>query len=243
MFKWGYFPESLKQIERQKSNDSISILWVGRLIKWKHPELLVSVATELLRQNIKFHINIIGIGPLENKLKQLMKKKVPSHYYTFIGAVKSDEVKKYMNQNDIYLFTSDYNEGWGVVLNEAMASGMAIVASYKAGSTPYLINHRDNGFIYTNKKQLIDYTKILISSSDLRMKFGKKASDTINELWNPKSAASNLIQLYNAIINKDKNLIPHKGPCSKAQIKSPWRILKDIKKLNKIGRSGGQIEK
>jgi glycosyltransferase involved in cell wall biosynthesis len=45
----------------------------------------------------------------------------------------------------VFIFTSDRNEGWGAVLNEAMGSGCAVVAADLIGSVPYLIEHKKMG--------------------------------------------------------------------------------------------------
>ena len=71
-----------------------------------------------------------------------------------LGAMSPDEVRKHMEQANIFLFTSDRNEGWGAVLNEAMNSGCAVVASHAIGSVPYLIKNGNNGYIYENEGQL-----------------------------------------------------------------------------------------
>ncbi len=47
-----------------------------------------------------------------------------------LGAMSPDKVRAYMERADVFLFTSDFNEGWGAVLNESMNSGCAVVASH-----------------------------------------------------------------------------------------------------------------
>ena len=44
--------------------------------------------------------------------------------------------------------TSNQEEGWGVVVNEAMNSGCVVIGSNLAGSVPYLIENGKNGLIY-----------------------------------------------------------------------------------------------
>ena len=71
-----------------------------------------------------------------------------------LGAMPPEEVRRHMEKADIYLFTSDFNEGWGAVLNESMNSGCAVVASHAIGSVPFLIKNGENGLIYENGNQL-----------------------------------------------------------------------------------------
>lgn len=54
-FKWGYFPETkiynVEDLLKQKENEKIEIIWVGRFIKEKHPEYVVKLAQKLKEKN------------------------------------------------------------------------------------------------------------------------------------------------------------------------------------------------
>jgi hypothetical protein len=79
------------------------------------------------------------------------------------------------------MFTSSAQEGWGAVLNEAMACGCAVVASSVAGSTPFLINHNNNGKIYRygNDKNAYRAVKELLLNKEEAEMLGKNAMKTI----------------------------------------------------------------
>ena len=55
-----------------------------------------------------------------------------------------------MEKTGIFLFTSDRQEGWGAVLNEAMNSGCAVVASHLIGAVPFLKKKKKNGLVYSS---------------------------------------------------------------------------------------------
>src|SRR5699024_6842099 len=78
MYKWGYFPQVLEydidQLIAKKSDEVIDILWVGRFIKFKHPEQIIKVANYLKAREVKFIINMIGIGDLKADIESLIKK-------------------------------------------------------------------------------------------------------------------------------------------------------------------------
>ena len=131
-FKWGYFPEckryeSIEALMNGKIKNEI--LWCGRFLNWKHPDDVLIIAKRLKAEGQNFHINIIGTGEMQNDLEALSNQYGLSKYVTFVGSVCADKVRAYMEKASIYLFTSDRQEGWGVVLNEAMNSGCAVVAS------------------------------------------------------------------------------------------------------------------
>ena len=130
-----------------------------------------------------------------------------------------EEVRKHMEESEIFLFTSDRNEGWGAVLNEAMNSGCAVVASHAIGSVPYLIENKSNGLIYKDgdKDDLYIKVKYLLDFSQKRMKIGHAAYLTILNDWNAVKAAERVLTLSKTILNGEKSPdIFTSGICSKA---------------------------
>lgn len=70
-----------------------------------------------------------------------------------------------MEKSSIYLFTSDYNEGWGAVLNEAMNSGCAVLANHAIGAVPFMMKDGLNGRVYQNGR-LDEMYSLLRSMTD-----------------------------------------------------------------------------
>ena len=116
---------------------------------------------------------------------------------TFKGNVPNDEILNQMRQHDIFIFTSDRNEGWGVVLNEAMNNGCAVVASHEIGSVPYLLKDGVNGLIFqsNNLDSFDQKVTYLLDNRELVDKFGLEAMKTIRKEWSPKVAAERFLKL------------------------------------------------
>jgi glycosyltransferase involved in cell wall biosynthesis len=72
-----------------------------------------------------------------------------------------EAVRDHMEAADIFLFTSDFNEGWGAVLNESMNSACAVVASHAIGSVPFLLKDGENGFIQTLLEMYAETVNVL----------------------------------------------------------------------------------
>lgn len=219
IYKWGYFLETNKYdidklIEKKEENKKIEIIWVARFIKWKHPEIVVKLAKRLKKQNINFHIRMLGTGVLEEKTRKKVKELNLEDVLEIVGQVPSDEVKGYMEKANIFIGTSDSQEGWGAVINESMNAGCAIVANKKMGSVPFLIKNNENGLIYTSYKELENKVKSLIDDKELRDKLGINAYKYITEKWTSSIAANNIIELFDSIINKKEYKITE-GPASK----------------------------
>lgn len=232
-FKWGYFPETkhydLDDLMSQKQSTKdgcVSILWAGRLIDMKHPETAVNLADALRRKGYTFKLSIIGNGSLEDELKATILEKNLSDHVEMLGAMPPEKVRGHMEKADIFLFTSDFGEGWGAVLNESMNSGCAVVASHAIGSVPFLIKHRENGMIYHsgNMDELYEHVKYLLDHPAEQKRMGQAAYETIVGEWNAEIAAERLVQLAEHLLSGEKYPdLFESGPCSRAKIlKDDW---------------------
>ncbi|MDD3369018.1 MAG: glycosyltransferase [Lachnospiraceae bacterium] len=238
MFQWGYFPAmktydvtALFEGKRQAiaSEGQVSLLWAGRFIDWKHPEEAIFVAEQLQKDGIDFHLTMVGGGDLEVSLKKMVSEKGLEDTVTFTGFQKPVAVREYMEKADIFLFTSDYMEGWGAVLNEAMNSGCAVVANVGIGSVPFLIKPEINGMIYRNHhgEECYQNVKKLVSDQILRHKIGEAAYQTIVTEWNASQAVDNLLQVCEGLL-QGKVEFASTGPCSRALPISPRTMYKHM---------------
>ena len=214
MYKWGYFPQRSDVQRDLPSNEIVKIIWVGRLISWKHPEKVISLAEYLVQKGYSFSIDIIGIGPLFDELKKMIFQKHLENYVSLLGSCSPDDVKAHMRHADIFVSTSDRGEGWGAVINEAMDSGCAVVASDEIGSVAYLIQNNSNGIVYNSRlnDDLFAATESLIVDKDLCRMLGDNAHNTIENEWNADVAANRLLLLYGNLTSEG---IIDNGICSR----------------------------
>lgn len=228
-FKWGYFPavKSYNIEELIKDKDTASILWTARFIAWKHPEIPVLIAEKLKKEGYHFKLNLIGNGIMEAEIAEMIKNKNLGDCVSMLGAMKPEEVRKHMERSGIFLFTSDFNEGWGAVLNESMNSGCAAVASHAIGSVPFLINDGENGLIYKNDDidDLYNKVKFLLDNPERSKELGANAYKTLTSKWNAELAAERFLNLATKLLNNENiNDLYSNGPCSKSEIlKNNWR--------------------
>lgn len=222
-YKWGYFTaaKEYKDIDaliNQKAPNSI--LWVSRYLALKHPEHVVEVAKRLKTDGYNFKINMIGIGELQEQTRRLVDEEDLSDCIEMLGAMKPEEVREYMEKSEIFLFTSDRNEGWGAVMNESMNSACAVVANSAIGSVPFLMKDKENGFMYKDGDvdSLYNKVKSLLDNADNRKIISKNAYKTIIEEYNPKNAAKKFVALCELMLQGEYKPFPFKdGVCSKAE--------------------------
>lgn len=226
-YVWGYFPETKNyDIEALlKEKNKRKIMWCGRFLDWKHPEAAIELAKRLKKENYDFVIEMIGQGEMYDVIKNLIDENDLGEYVKLLGSMKPEQVRKNMESAGIYIFTSDAQEGWGAVLNEAMNSGCAVVASHAIGSVPYLIKYGGNGYIYENEnlEDLYKKVKKLLDNPEEQDIFAKNAYETIVDLWNAKIAAERFLKLSEQVKYQGYCELYEAGVCSKAiSMKDTW---------------------
>ncbi len=218
-YKWGYFPvvKSYNNVESMINGKQWhSILWVGRFISWKHPELAVEVARILKNEGYSFNLNMIGVGEVQKSIESLIIRYNLSDRITLLGALPPKRVREEMEKSEIFLFTSDKNEGWGAVLNESMNSACAVVANKSIGSVPFVLKDNKNGLIYNgNVMDAYNKVKVLLDDTQKRKMISREAYNTMKSKWNADSAVNSLFILIDSILNDKDNPIKD-GPCSYA---------------------------
>ena len=237
MLKWGYFPDAVgDEAVAKRGSDRMRICWAGRLIDLKHPEFAVKLAAMLRDFGYDFCLDIVGDGPLKDKLSEMVKELSLADVVNLTGGKDPKEVLSYMRGADIFLFTSNYLEGWGAVVNEAMQSGCAVVASGEAGAVPYLIEDGVNGLIYEDGsyEKFAAKVKYLFDNRNKIPVFGQKARETINNKWNAKNAAAELIRFCKELESGKEPVMAADGPMSPAPILSPPGFIRTLQEKNHL---------
>lgn len=253
MLKWGYFPEAKRLnkealLEKHKAG-TVSLMWAGRFIDWKHPELPVLLAEYLKEKGYAFQLSMVGGGEMEGEIRRMIAEKKLEKEVTLCGYRQPLQVREMMEKTEIYLFTSDYKEGWGAVLNEAMNSGCAVLASHAIGAVPFLLKNGKNGLIFEsgNRKDMEKKAEMLLKHPGERRKLGEAAYETIMQEWNAKKAAERLVEMAEKllhfggggemevsemdridIVQNIKGLAYEEGPLSVAEVIAPRKMYRQI---------------
>jgi len=245
MFCWGYFPETkhydvdklLENKGYEQSGAKIPyLLWAGRFIDWKHPTLPLQTAKYLKEKGLAFHLDMVGGGAMEEEVKELLREWELENCVSLLGYKTPTEVRELMEKADIYLLTSDRQEGWGAVANEAMNSACTLVADHMVGAAPYLVRQGKNGFLFQDGKEnmLFEMVEKSVRDRELRRELGRNAYATITEKWNAENAAKELLKLIGNVVLKREGVKGYSKsmdeiyPCAPAPVvpeKQMWRKL------------------
>ena len=223
-YKWGYFTkvedfpfETSANFDVSSEETEVHLMWCARFLRWKHPELPVRLARRLKDKGYKFVFDMYGSGVELENVKRLASELEVTDVLRFQGNLPNDKILEQMRQHEIFLFTSDKNEGWGAVLNESMSNGCAVVASDEIGSVPFLVEDGVNGLVFKSEDLDSLETKVmsLLDNADCRRTIAANAMRTMRTLWSPQNAADNLLRLIDDLqAGRDTSVAV--GPCSKA---------------------------
>ena len=232
-FVWGYFPEvkhyDTEELFAKKSRagEPVRILWAGRMIDWKHPELAIETADALLHgeKHLKpdlpkqvsdaggFVLTIAGGGEMEEALKAQVAEKGLTDVVRFTGFLKPEEIRAEMERSDIFLFTSDEKEGWGAVLNEAMNSGCLVVTRPQIGAVPYLVQHGTNGMVCAGTMyRYAGMVGWVILHRDEFRKQGGQAYETMTKYWNAENAAAQFLRVADGLLKGEAPAFAEEEP-------------------------------
>lgn len=137
------------------SNSVIKLLGVGRMVEKKGFLYLIEAAALLKEKQVSFILTLIGDGPLATELKQLAQRLNVTDVVHFAGKKHSGEVRAAMADADVVIVpsvtsASGEKEGLPVVIMEAMATGVPVVASAHSG-IPEIVLPNKTGYLTPEK--------------------------------------------------------------------------------------------
>ncbi len=218
-FSFGYFPPMTDQLESESKiklpSGKINILWCGRMMKLKNVDLLAKAFVVLSRKYNNIYLSIIGNGSQHHKVEKILSHGCAIDNYSMYDFLPNYEIRAIMRQADIYAFPSSGGEGWGAVINEAMAESCAIVAGDRIGSVKSIFNEKVGiKFKSGSLTSLISALDSLISNPMLIQSQKEECNQYIRSVWSPEEAASRFCNIVSAIFNKKDLKIYSEGPMS-----------------------------
>jgi glycosyltransferase involved in cell wall biosynthesis len=205
MFQWGYFTEQPEEIPNFKGGHLPSLLFVGSIDERKNILYLVDICKKLKDQFD--HLSIVGVGHLTGQLQKSIEG-INNIYY--LGYRSNTEVKDLMFQHDILVLPSIF-DGWGAVINEALQSGMSVVASENCGASILLDgNQRGEVFSFNKGDDLETVLKRRLAKERQSIVERKAIIEWSNKAISGDSAANYFINIceYVFIQKGDKPIAP-----------------------------------
>lgn len=175
-----------------KSEDLI--ISIARLVSWKGFSLLIEIMSELVQQNSRFKLLILGDGPekdyLESKIKGL--NLVDNIRIELVDHQTRD---KYFARAKMFVLNTGY-EGLSHTVLESFAAGVPVITT-NVGGNPELIQDGHNGILveYNNKQQIKDAILKLNDDEGLRQKFVSSSKEILNHFTSEKMITNTITVL------------------------------------------------
>jgi len=137
-----------------------------------------------------FDLVLLGDGVLRSKLETLRTELGLSEYVDMPGFKQYGELPAYYAHAGAFIHASS-TEQWGLVVNEAMASGLPVLVSNRCGCAADLVKEGENGWTFdpTNEEQITDLMLKIASDETRRKEMGVRSREIIAE-WGPDRFAS-----------------------------------------------------
>lgn len=168
------------------------ILMVGRLEAEKGLFDAIDVAKRMQERMVKFHLDIVGDGPLRADLEKIIFEKNLGDYVTIHGFQNHDYIEQLYRHASLYLMTS-FTESFGLVLVEAMNAGIPCLAFSSAEGACELIQDDYNGYLIHERdiqqmtQQIIsllgDYEKLKVLGKNAKMYSKNFLPYSIRVMW------------------------------------------------------------
>ena len=162
-------------------SECITIVFVGKFIEKKNPLLLMKAVKSVKHMNL--HLIMVGNGDLENAIREEASGHPNIHILPFQNQSIMPAVYRL---GEIFCLPSQGpGETWGLAVNEAMASGNAILVSDKVGCATDLVNEGVNGYIFRSNEidDLVMKLKIMLNDLE-KLNQMRYASELKIKDWN-----------------------------------------------------------
>jgi glycosyltransferase involved in cell wall biosynthesis len=178
--------------------DAIVVLTVRRLVYKNGIDTLMDCANSVIRKNRKIVFLVVGNGPDLNSVRLEIKRLGIESNFRLVGFVSDQDLPSYYNSADLFVLPSKSGEGLPLVVLEAMASGLPVIATNVGGIKEILID--DYGqLVPPNRPDLLATSVLdLVEINDAPRK--KELRARVEEKFNWETNVERLVEIYEELI-------------------------------------------
>lgn len=196
-----HLPNPLGDNVEYKRSENVKdyVLYFGRLSREKG----VSTLIKAIKKTNK-HLIILGTGPIEEELKELVKKENLENQVELLGFKSGLELDNYIEQAKVVALPSEWYENGPYSAMEALAKGKPLIVS-NLGGLPELVEDKKNGFIFEagNVDDLADKIDSIYKLNEEKYsKLEENSLDKAKQSFNAKKYVENLLnEVYKLVKN------------------------------------------
>ena len=171
------------------------VLFVGNLIPRKGLHYLIEAAKNITEELEETKFVVVGDGPLKSHLIDYSKEQGVADNFVFLGSVPDDLLHRLYSCADVFASPS-IQEGQGITLLEAQASGKPVVA-FNVTAIKEVVKNKETGLLVEpNSRELADALLALLSNQSLREKLGRSGIEFVTKTYSWDICAQKMGQVY-----------------------------------------------
>lgn len=185
------------------SSGPLKLLFVGRLRYYKGLDTLLRALAQLSQ----VQLTIVGIGPMQAQWQALSQELGLSERVIFAGEIDETRLPDYYHQADVFVLPSNArSEAYGIVLLEAMASGLPCITTELGTGTSWIVQDGVTGFVVPplDPAALAQAINVLSGNMSLRQQFGQAALDRVRAEFSESTMVNRIIQLYQELLTRQR---------------------------------------
>ncbi|MEM7034236.1 MAG: glycosyltransferase [Chloroflexota bacterium] len=177
------FSSRSDSVRTERNRDSASpfqLLFIGRLRYYKGLDTLIKAMPNIPDT----HLTIGGTGPMKAEWEALTHELGLTNRIRFIGDVPDEILPQQYQKADLFVLPANArSEAYGIVMVEAMASGLPCITTELGTGTSWIVQDGVTGLVVApnNVAELTDAVNTLRTSPDLREAFGKASQKRAKE--------------------------------------------------------------
>jgi glycosyltransferase involved in cell wall biosynthesis len=173
-----------------------TLVTVARLVSQKGHTVLLDALTRLPGVTASF----AGDGPLREHLEGRARRLGISDRTFFLGTV--EDIPTLLARADLFVLTS-LNEGLPLSILEAMAAGVAVVAT-RVGGTPELVIHGETGLLVDpeDPASTAEAIRRLLTDDDLRLRLGSRGRTLVREKYTGDRMVDGVLGVYEEVLDR-----------------------------------------
>ena len=175
-------------------------LFCGQMIARKGLDILLRAFARLVERNPAVRLRLVG---REAELPEALKQVTPAarERIVYEGFQPPEELPRFFAQADVFVLPSRY-DGWGVVVNQALAAGLPLLCSEAVGAAQDLIEEEVNGCLFPagDAETLLARMERLASEPGLRERWGAASRKAAGQ-WQPEAGAARWVEAFETVLS------------------------------------------
>ncbi|MCK4605332.1 MAG: glycosyltransferase [Deltaproteobacteria bacterium] len=185
------------------SENAFVVGHVGRLAPEKNLEFLAKTISGFLKSEKRAHFLVIGRGPSEDTIRKIFSREGMADRLHTLGILKHPLLASAYRAMDVFAFASK-SETQGMVLTEAMAAGIPVVALDAPGAREVVVDHRNGRLLHSETiEEFSSALQWVAALSSEQMQQLKQAAENRAKEFSMERSADKALTLYENLLDKE----------------------------------------